>query len=131
VDRADVKQFREYYANAAAIEAAKKGQPLPTGSVLTGILFKAKLDAQGNPEKGADGRFIKDELVGYIVMEKESGWGAAVPAEIRNGEWEYQIFTAAKAVNDKVDLKTCYTCHHDKVGAAKDFIFTADRLAGK
>ena len=29
VDRADIKQFRELYAPQAAIDAAKKGQPMP------------------------------------------------------------------------------------------------------
>ena len=131
VDRADNKQFREYYANAAAIAAVKTGAPLPAGSVLTGVLFKAKLDAQGTPEKGADGHFIKDELIGYIMMEKQTGWGGALPAELRNGEWEYQVFTAAKTVNDKANLKACYECHRDKVGAANDFVFTKDKMAGK
>jgi hypothetical protein len=132
VDRADNKQFREYYANStAAAVAARAGTPFPAGSVLTGVLFKAKLDAQGTPLKGADDRFIKDELIGYIVMEKQAGWGAGIPAELRNGEWEYQVFTAAKAVNDKANLKTCYECHRDKVGPAKDFVFTQESMAKK
>src|SRR5262249_17657079 len=32
VDRADNKQFREFYASAAALDAAKKGEPLPNGT---------------------------------------------------------------------------------------------------
>src|SRR5437867_1238197 len=35
VDRYDVKQYREQYAPAAAIEAERKGQPIPSGTVLT------------------------------------------------------------------------------------------------
>ena len=130
VDRADNKQFREYYANTVAM-TGKKGEPLPAGSVLTGVLFKAKLDAKGDPEKGADGRFIKDDLIGYILMEKQKDWGASIPADIRNGEWEYQNFTAAKAVNDKANLKACFECHRDKVGSAKDFVFTRDLIGAK
>lgn len=129
LDRSDNKQLREYYATPPAIAAAKKGEPLPSGSVLTGVLFKAKPDPQGNPEKGNDGRFIKDGLIGYIVMEKQKGRGASVPAELRNGEWEYQAFTAASAVNDKANLKACYECHRDRVGASKDFVFTLDKIA--
>ena len=130
IDRADNKQFREYYANAVAMKG-KQGEALPAGSVLTGVLFKAKLDAKGDPQKGADGRFIKDELIGYIVMEKQTGWGASIPAELRNGEWEYQNFTAAKAVNDKANIKACFECHRDKVGSAKDFVFTRDVIGAK
>lgn len=131
IDRADNMQFREYYANATALEAAKKGEPLPAGSVLTGVLYKAKLNAQGEPDKGADGRFIKDDLIGYIVMEKQKGWGESLPADLRNGEWEYQSFTAAKAANEKANLKACYECHRDKVGASKDYVFTLDKLSGR
>jgi Cytochrome P460 len=131
VDRSDNNQFREYYANATAAAAAIAGAPLPAGSMLTGVLFKARLDAQGTPLKGPDQRFIKDELIGYIVMEKQAGWGAQIPSELRNGEWEYQLFTAAKIVNDKANLKACYECHRDKVGAQKDFVFSLDRIAKK
>src|SRR5262245_23678661 len=55
VDRADNKQFRELYVSPpSAIEAAKKGAPLPSGTVLTLVQFAAKLDGSGNPEKGPD-----------------------------------------------------------------------------
>ena len=64
-------------------------------------------------------------------MEKQKDWGAAIPAELRNGEWEYQNFTAAKAVNDKANLKACFECHRDKVGSAKDFVFTRDGIVAK
>src|SRR5262249_51794898 len=48
VDRADNKQFREFYTSAAALDAAKKGEPLPSGTVITMRQYAAKLDAQGN-----------------------------------------------------------------------------------
>src|SRR6478736_5052558 len=79
VDRADNKQFREFYSSQAALDAAKKGQPLPSGTVVTMVQWKAKLDAAGNPEKGADGRFVKGDLNGYAVMEKRTGWGTNIP----------------------------------------------------
>ncbi len=81
VDRADNKQYREFYTSPAAIEAAKKGQPLPSGTVITMLQYKAKLGADGNPEKGTDGRFIKGDVNGYAVMEKRTGWGAEYPNE--------------------------------------------------
>ena len=129
VDRADNKQFRELYAPQAAIDAAKKGQPLPDGTVLTLVQFKAKLDAAGTPEKGTDGRFIKGDLIGYTVMEKQKGWGSAIPEEIRNANWEYQAFKADKSVNDKANLKACFECH--KPHTAKDYVFSYEKLAGK
>ena len=51
VDRADNKQYRELYASPEAIAAAKKGEPLPSGTVLTLVQYAAKLDEKGNPVK--------------------------------------------------------------------------------
>src|SRR5688572_13796784 len=40
IDRADLKQVRHLYVNnKAAIEAAKKGEPLPNGTVLTMVQY--------------------------------------------------------------------------------------------
>jgi hypothetical protein len=130
VDRADNKQFREFYASPAAIDAAKKGQPMPDGTVITMVQWKAKLDAQGVPEKGADGRFVKGDLNGYAVMEKRKGWGAEYPENIRNGEWEYQAFTPAKAVNANAKLTACFECHKP-LPSGQDFVFLYNKMAGK
>lgn len=122
VDRADNKQYRELYATPEAIAALKAGQPMPSGTVLTLVQHKAKLDGNGNPEKDGNGRFIKGELIGYAVMEKRTGWGSEYADDVRNGEWEYQVFTADKTVNDKANLKTCFTCH--KPLDKQDFVFS-------
>ena len=51
VDRADNKQFRELYVSPpAAVEAAKKGEPMPSGTVVTLVQYAALLDASGNPQ---------------------------------------------------------------------------------
>jgi hypothetical protein len=127
VDRADNKQFRELYAPQAAIDAVKAGKPIPSGTVLTMVNFKAKLGADGNPEKDANGRFIKtDEIAGIAVMEKRTGWGAEYGDDVRNGEWEYQAFKADKTVNDKANLKGCFTCH--KPLDKQDFVFSFDKM---
>ena len=81
VDRADNKQYREVYTSQAALDAAKKGEPLPDGTVITLVQYRAKLGADGNPEKDANGRFIKTDLLAYTVMEKRKGWGTEYPRE--------------------------------------------------
>ena len=126
VDRADNKQYRELYAPKAAIDAVKAGKPIPSGTVLTLVQYKAVLNAAGEPEKDANGRFIKGDLIGYTVMEKRTGWGAEYADDVRNGEWEYQAFKADKTVNDKANLKGCFTCHkpYDK----QDFVFSFDKM---
>jgi hypothetical protein len=127
VDRADNKQYRELYAPKAAIDAVKAGQPIPSGTVITMVNFKAKLNATGEPEKDANGRFMKtDEIAGYAVMEKRAGWGSEYPDDVRNGEWEYQAFRPDKTVNDKANLKACFTCH--KPLDKQDFVFSFDKM---
>ena len=128
VDRADNKQYRELYVSPPdAIAAAKKGEPLPHGTVLTLVQYAAKLDANGNPEKDANGRFIKDKLLAYTVMEKGAGWGAEYPDTIRNGEWEYQAFRGDKSVNTGAKLEGCFTCHKP-LGTKVDYVFSYDKM---
>jgi hypothetical protein len=89
LDRAGSKQITEYYVTREAIDAAKKGMPLPSGTVIAAVAVSAQLDAQGNPVKDASGRFVKTtNITGYRVMEKRAGWGSEYPEATRNGEWE-------------------------------------------
>jgi hypothetical protein len=128
VDRPDNKQYRELYVSPrSALEAAKKGEPLPSGTVLTLVQYAAKLDAQGNPEKDANGRFIKTNIVAYAVMEKRDGWGKEYPDTVRNGEWEYRAFKADKTPNTAANLTACFTCHKP-LDAKQDFVFSYDKL---
>jgi len=126
VDRPDNKQYRELYSTPEAVAALKAGQPIPSGTVLTLVQFKAVLNAAGEPEKDANGRFMKGDLIGYTVMEKRAGWGTEYADDIRNGEWEYQAFKADKTPNDKAVLKNCFTCH--KPLDKQDFVFSFDKM---
>ena len=128
VDRADNKQFRELYVSPpAAVEAAKKGEPLPSGTVITLVQYAALLDVHGNPQIGSNGRFIKGNRVAYTVMEKRTGWGAEYPDNVRNGEWEYQAFKADKTPNTGANLTACFNCHKP-LGAGPDYMFSYDRM---
>ncbi|HXH82097.1 MAG TPA: cytochrome P460 family protein [Candidatus Tectomicrobia bacterium] len=127
VDRHDNKQFRELYASSqAAVEAMKAGKPLPYGTVLTLVQYKAQVDAAGNPIKGPDGRFVKGDMVAVTVMEKRQGWGAEYPAEWRNGEWEYAAFSPDGKLNEKANYRACFECHkpHEK----QDFVISLSKL---
>ena len=87
VDRPDNKQFRELYTSKDAVDAVKAGRDIPSGTVITMVNYKAKLNAAGEPEKDANGRFIRTgETSGFAVMEKRTGWGTEYPPEKRNGE---------------------------------------------
>jgi hypothetical protein len=127
LDRAGSKQITEYYVSQEAIDAARKGMPLPSGTVITAVAFGAHLDAQGNPVKDSNGRFIKTTNInGYRVMAKRDGWGSEYPEATRNGEWEYQVFRADKTPNPTADLNSCFGCH--KPQDRQDFVFTYDKL---
>jgi len=69
---------------------------------------------------------LKGEIAGYGVMEKGSGWGAEYPPELRNGEWEYRVFTAQKTPNTQMKLNACFECH--KAQASHDFIHAYEKL---
>jgi plastocyanin len=129
VDRYDNKQYRELYASTqAAVDAMKAGRALPDGTVLTLVQYKAQVDAQGNPVKGPNGRFVKGDLVAFTVMEKRKGWGSEYPDDLRNGEWEYAVFSPDGKLNDKANYKGCFQCHkpHEK----QDFVISLASVAG-
>jgi len=123
VDRADNKQYREFYSTPEAIEAVKAAKPIPSGTVLTLVQYKAKLDAAGQPEKDANGRFIKGDLIGYTVMEKRTGWGGEYTDD---GEWEYQAFKPDKTVNTAANLGACFNCH--KPLDKQDYVFLYEKM---
>jgi plastocyanin len=129
LDRPDTKQYRELYASPAAIEAVRKGQPIPHGTVLTLVQWSVQQDDKGNPIKDANGRFIKKDIIGHTVMEKQRGWGADYPSDWpRNGEWEYAVFTADGQPNPKgnANNKACFTCHLPH--AKQDFVISLAKL---
>jgi hemoglobin len=126
VDKAETKQVHELYAMPEAIEAARKDQPMPNGTVFTVVRHSAQLDAQGNPIKGADGRLVKGEVLGFNAMEKRAGWGSEYPDTLRNGEWEYRAFTADNKPDENVKLTACFECH--KPLASQDFVHAYDKL---
>ena len=131
LDRHDTKQYRELYAPAEAVEAVRKGRPIPHGTVLTLVQWSVQQDEKGVPLKDANGRFIKKDIIGHTVMEKQKGWGADYPSDWpRNGEWEYAVFTADGRPNPKgnANNKACFTCHLPH--AKQDFVISLAKLNG-
>jgi hypothetical protein len=106
VERGNIRE--EIFTGRGSAEAAKRGEPLPSGTVITLVDYR-------------DGKLFR-----YVVMEKRSGWGAQYLESKRNGEWEYQAFNADKSVNGSENLDRCFSCHKSQV--ANDFVFTLDRM---
>jgi cytochrome c553 len=97
------------YANDTALRAARAGQPLPHGAVIVVATY------------GADGA-----AVSYAGMASAAGWGAGVPALLRNGNWDYALFGADGTRRDSVNQAPCLACH--KPLAADSFVFTMKAL---
>jgi cytochrome c553 len=120
-------QVRYYYANKAAVQAAKAGKPLPDGSVLFAEVYAARLDANKKPVMGSDGFFVADKLLFYTAMARGAGWGKDIPEMLRNEDWNYAVFTLDKQHRPGVNQAECLACHKplDKVS----YTFTLKQLA--
>jgi len=104
------RQVRHYFANKAAVQAARDGKALPDGSVLFAEVYSAKLDAEGKPAVGADGFFVADRLLFYTAMARDAGWGADIPEMLRNENWNYAAFSAEKQPRS-INQAECLACH--------------------
>jgi hypothetical protein len=105
-DRGDIHE--DIYVNSKeAIEAVQNGEELPSGTVITLVGYK-------------DG-----ELDQYLVMEKRTGWGSQYAPEERNGEWEYQAFTADKEVRED-NIGRCFSCHANQL--RDDYLNSLDQM---
>ena len=120
------RQVRHFFANRAALQAAKAGEALPDGAVLFAEVHSAKLDADGKPVVGADGFFVADRLLFYTAMAREAGWGADVPEMLRNENWNYAAFSAEKQPR-AINQAECLACH--KPLDKSSYAFTLKELA--
>ena len=96
----------ERYANEAAIAAARAGRPLPDGSIIVAV---------NRPSAGAP-------PASYAAMEARAGWGAAIPALLRNGNWDFAVFDAQKVRNARLNQAQCLACHRPQ--ASNSYVFT-------
>ena len=131
IDRDDRKEIHEQYTSRAAIEAAKAGKPLPDGTVITSVAYAAQSDSKGNPIRDAKGNMLSGGLLRFVVMGKRSGSGAAIPENLRNGDWLFAAFTADRKhdTDPQAEAKGCMACHkpHDRL----DYVKTYLQMSGK
>jgi len=120
------RQVRYYYANPAALQAARDGKDLPNGAYLFAEVYSAKLDADKKPITGTDGFFVADQLIFYTAMARDAGWGKDIPEMLRNDEWNYQVFTTAKQPRPGVNQAECLACHKPLDKAS--YTFTLSQL---
>jgi len=109
------------------VQAAKAGRALPDGSELFAEVFAAKLDADKKPVTGPDGFYVAEKLLFYTAMASGAGWGNEIPEMLRNGNWNYAVFTTDKQQRPGVNQAECLACHKplDKVS----YTFTLKEIA--
>jgi cytochrome c553 len=120
-------QVRYYFANKAAVQAAKAGRALPDGAVLFAEVYTATLGADKKPVTDSDGLFVPDKLIFYTAMARDAGWGKEFPEMLRNEDWNYAVFTTDKQQRTGVNQAECLACHKplDKMS----YTFTLKQLA--
>lgn len=108
------------YANRLALDAARAGKPLPEGSVLLTVNY--------TPQVGTDGRWAPGAVKNYVGMETRTGWGDAIPPLLRNGNWNYGVWSADGTPRLALQQPRCLACHQPK--AADSYVFTLAALKG-
>jgi hypothetical protein len=92
----------------AAIDAVKKGQPIPDGTHFVLVDYR-----DGNVHR-------------YFVMQKGKGWGNDYDEGRRTEDWQFQWFWADKSVNMDENTARCQSCHSSRSG--QNFLYTSDAL---
>jgi hypothetical protein len=92
----------------AAIDAVKKGQPIPDGTHFVLVDYR-------------DGKVHR-----YFVMQKGKGWGNDYDEGRGTEDWQFQWFWADKSVNMDENTARCQSCHSSRSG--QNFLYTSDAL---
>ncbi len=61
------------------------------------------------------------------MMARDAGWGKEIPEMLRNGDWNYAVFTADKKPRAGVNQAECLACH--KPLDDRSYTFTLKQLA--
>jgi len=93
--------------------------------VIVGEVYKAKKDKDGNVIESSLGRRVRDKLAAIAVMEKGQGWGSTLPEDMRNGDWDFAIFSPEGERLNK-DLNACRSCHAPMTKT--QHLFSSDHL---
>ncbi|MEO1206852.1 MAG: cytochrome P460 family protein [Pseudomonadota bacterium] len=122
-------QIIRLFANETAVKAAQAGEPLPDGSVLVGEIYKARKSEAGEVIESSLGRRVRDKFAAVAVMEKRSGWGRAFPDDLKNGDWDFAIFSPSGERLAGKDVNSCRSCHAPLKDS--DHMFSYEHLSAK
>lgn len=117
--------LRQVYIDKMSWRAAQLTKQLPYGTKLVARDFEAVPDGKGG-WKLVNNHLVPGKPTTVLIQQKEKGWGIAHPENIRTGEWEFAIFTAAGEQIPVNPEKDCMPCH--KEVAATDYNFQVSRF---
>ena len=103
-DQAPDGTFMKRYVNEQALHSLRQGEALTPGTTIIVANLSGTRD-----------------VTSYAAMQSRSGWGADVPALLRNGDWDYAMFGVDRA-RRVLNQAPCLACH--KPQAADSFVFT-------
>ena len=127
-ERQNGEQYAKMYANDLALQAVRDGGEIPDGAQIVMEVYKPKMDEGGEIMRDYAGRLTAGDLAAVAVMEKRSGWGAAYPEDLRNGDWDYGLFDAAGGIKNP-EATACLECHVPYADTA--YMHTFSELASK
>lgn len=128
-DRQNGKQIISLYANDIAVQGARADGKMPYGSVLLGELTPAVTDADGEPLESALGHLISSgEVKAIVLMQKIKGNDDRYAADLKVGDWEFEVFSPA-GENLAKDTTACRECHHPHDDT--EFLYSIEHLAQK
>ena len=128
VDRPD-GFIRDVYIDPIAIDGLLRARRLPDGTTVVLETWRAQVDANGDPVKDADGRYIKDAPLAMVhVGQKRGDWAESdFPSAARSGDWNFGSFDFQTGAKFNEDLSACFNCH--QAAANRDFLYSAPQLA--
>ncbi|WP_239468366.1 cytochrome P460 family protein [Microvirga arvi] len=91
-----------------AIEAVKKGQPVPSGTHFVLVDYR------------------EGEVFRYFVMEKGDGWGGDYEAARKTGDSQFQWFKPDRIINMSENTARCQSCHQSQSGS--EYLYTGYRI---
>jgi len=117
--------LRQVYIDKISWRTARLTKQLPYGSKIVARDFEAVPDSKGG-WKLVNGHLVPGKPTTVLIQQKEKGWGTTHPEDIRTGEWEFAIFTAAGEPIPVNPEKDCMPCHKQVV--ATDYNFQVSRF---
>jgi cytochrome c553 len=117
---------KKHYINTVGFEAARAGKPLPDGTAVLQVNYRARLGPDGQPAADRLGAWALDRIESYTAMESRAGWGQDLPGWLRNARWNFGAFTADKAPRPGANQAPCLACHRRQ--ALVSYVFTFNEL---